>query len=89
MQKQHYADDFVVFLKLSLNSVLRGLGIKLWELFFGKINRSWTNIEMYKWKWMVLGGRVCMNNADFEKNKLVSDNVVLDVFIMCQKLWHV
>ena len=43
-------------------------------------------MEMYKWKWMVLGGRVFMNNADFEKNKLVSDNVVLDVFIMCQKL---
>ena len=30
----------------------------------------------------------CMNNAYFEK-KLVNDNIVLDVFIICQKLRHV
>ena len=27
----------------------------------------------------------CMNNADFEKKKLVNYNIVLDVFIICQK----
>ena len=29
-----------------------------------------------------------MNNADSEK-KLINDNIVLDVFIICQKLTHV
>ena len=24
-------------------------------------------MEIYKWKWMVLGALGCMNNADFEK----------------------
>ena len=55
--------------------------------FFGKIDRSWTNLEIYKWKRMVLGALWCMNNADFE-NKLVNDNIVLDVFIISQKLRH-
>jgi hypothetical protein len=32
-----------------------------------KIDRSWRNTEMYKWKWMVLGALGCMNNADFGK----------------------
>jgi hypothetical protein len=45
-------------------------------------------MEIYKWKWMVLGALRCMNNADFEK-KLVNNNIVLDVFIICQKLRHV
>ena len=44
-------------------------------------------MEIYKWKWMVLGALGCMNNADFEK--LLNDNIVLDVFIICQKLRHV
>ena len=30
----------------------------------------------------------CMNNADFGQ-KLVTDNIVLDVFISCQKLRYV
>ena len=42
-------------------------------------------MEMYRWKWMVLGALGCMNNMDFEK-KLVNDHIVLDVFIICQKL---
>ena len=29
-----------------------------------------------------------MNNADFEKKKILNDNIVLDEFIICQKLWH-
>ena len=44
-------------------------------------------MEIYKWKWMVLGALGYMNNADF--GKLVNDNIVLDVFIICQKLLHV
>ena len=35
--------------------------------FFGKIDRSGRNMEIYKWKWMVLGALGCINNADFEK----------------------
>ena len=31
-------------------------------------------MKTYKWKWMVLGGLVCMNNEDFEK-KVVNDNI--------------
>ena len=34
-------------------------------------------MEIYKWKWMVLGALGCMNNADFDE-KLVNDNTVLD-----------
>ena len=30
-----------------------------------------------------------MNNAEFEGKKKVNDNIVLDVFIICQKLRHV
>ena len=41
-------------------------------------------MEIYKWKWLVLGALGFMNNADFE-NKIVNDNIVLDVFIICQK----
>ena len=36
-------------------------------------------MEIYKWKWMVLGALGCVNNADFER-KLVNDNIMLDVF---------
>ena len=35
----------------------------------------------------VLGALECMNNVDFEKN-LLHDNIVLDMFIICQKLRH-
>ena len=45
------------------------------------------NMEIYKWKWMLLGALGCMNNADLKK--LVNDNIVLDVFIIFQKLRHV
>ena len=38
---------------------------------------------------MVLGALGCVNNADFEKKKLVNDNIELDMFIICQKLRHV
>ena len=34
---------------------------------------------------MVLGAPGCMHNVDFEK-KIVNDNIVLDVFTICQKL---
>ena len=37
---------------------------------------------------MVLGSLGYMNNTYFENN-LVNDNIVLDVFIICQKLRHV
>ena len=43
------------------------------------------NMEIYKWQWMVLGAFECMNNANFEK-KIVNNNIVLDAFIICQKL---
>ena len=45
-------------------------------------------MAMYKWKWMVLDALGCMNNADIGGKK-VNDNIVLDVFIMCQKFKHV
>ena len=44
-------------------------------------------MEIYKYEGMVLGSRGYMNNANFEKN-LVNDNIVLDMFIICQKLQH-
>ena len=37
--------------------------------FFCKIDRSWRNMELYNWRWMVLGALGCMNNADFKKSK--------------------
>ena len=43
---------------------------------------------IYKWKWMMLGALGCMNNVDFAEKK-VNGNIVLDVFIICQKLRHV
>ena len=36
---------------------------------------------------MVLGALGCMNNVDLKKK--VNDNIVLDVFIICQKLQHI
>ena len=33
-------------------------------ILFGKIGR---NMEIYKWKWMVIDALGCMNNVDFEK----------------------
>ena len=38
-------------------------------------------MEIYKWKWIFL-------NEDFEK-KIANDKIVLDVFIICQKLVHI
>ena len=35
---------------------------------FFKTDRSLRNMEIYKWKWMVLGAHGYMNNVDFEKN---------------------
>ena len=40
-------------------------------------------MKIYKWKWMVLGALGCMINANLEKK--VNYNIVLDVFIICQK----
>ena len=62
--------------------------IKSWQLFFGMIDKSRRNMEIYKWNWMVLGALGCMNNAHLKK-KLINDNIVLDVFIICQKLRHI
>ena len=39
------------------------------RLFFSKIERSCRKVEIYKWKWMVLGALGCLNNVDFEKLK--------------------
>ena len=44
------------------------------------------NMEIYKWKWMLLGVLGYMNNVDFLGKKIVNNNIVLDVFIICQKL---
>jgi hypothetical protein len=47
-------------------------------------------VEMCKWKWTVLDALGCMNNVHFgERKKKVNDNIVPDVFIICQKLRHV
>ena len=43
-------------------------------------------MKVYKWNWMVLGALGCINNPDFERKKIVNDNILLDVFIICQKL---
>ena len=37
----------------------------------------------------VVGALGYMNNADFEEKKLVNENIVLDLFIICQKLRHI
>ena len=42
---------------------------------FGKIDRSQRNIEIYKWKWMVLGALGCMNNADTIVNTIYLINI--------------
>ena len=39
-------------------------------------------MEIYKWKWMVLGALGCMNIADFDKKKIANDNFLLDVFLL-------
>ena len=44
-------------------------------------------MEIYKWKWMALGALGSMNNTDVEK--LINNKILLDVFIICQKLRHV
>ena len=52
----------------------KGWGISHGNFFcfvFGKIDRSWRNMETYKWKRIVLGALGCMNNADFEKKNIV------------------
>ena len=42
-------------------------------------------MKIYKWKWVMLGALRCVNNADIGKKKK-NDNIVLDVFIIFQKL---
>ena len=51
--------------------------------FYGTIDRSWRNMGIYKWKWVVLDVLKGMNNVDIEKK------VVFDVFNICQNLRHV
>ena len=46
-------------------------------------------MEIYKWKWIVLGTLECLNNTDLGGRGKVNDNIVLDVFIICHKLRHV
>ena len=48
-----------------------GLWIKSWQLFFGKIDRSWKNI-IYKWKWMELGALGC--EIHFTRYTISSDD---------------
>ena len=52
-------------------------------IFFGKIDWSWKkkNMEIYKWKRMVLGALRCMNNENLKKKTV---NYILD--LLCQKL---
>ena len=45
---------------------------------------TWT----YKWKRIMVGALGCMNNMDFEKKKF-NYKIVLDVFIICQKLRYI
>ena len=47
-------------------------------------------MEICKWNWIVLGALGCMNNAQFEKKiDKINDNIVLDLFIIFQKLLQV
>ena len=46
-------------------------------------------IYEYKLNWMVLGALGCMNYEDLGGGNIVNDNIVLDMFIICQKLRHV
>ena len=48
--------------------------------FLDKIERSRRNVEIHKWKWMVLGALGRMNNTDFERKKV--NDIVLDMFIV-------
>ena len=45
---------------------IRGLRIKSWQLFC-KIDRPRENMEIYIWKWMMLGALRCTNKADLKK----------------------
>ena len=67
--------------------IYEGWGLSQGNYFFGNIDRSWRNMEIYKWKWMVLGAFGCTDNVDLKK--VVNDKNVLDVFIIYQKLRHV
>ena len=46
-------------------------------------------MEVYKWKKIALASLKCMNNSDFGGKNVVNDNIMLDIFIICQKLRHV
>ena len=35
-------------------------------------------INLYKWKWILLGALGCMNSTDVEKN-IINDNIVLEM----------
>ena len=39
-------------------------------------------MEIYKWKWMVLGALRCKNNADFQQQQKIDDSIVLVVLII-------
>ena len=56
------------------------VGIKPWQLCFGKIDRSWRNVEIYIWKWMVLGALGCVNNANLGENSKLFILNILNIF---------
>ena len=61
-----------------IKRIYEGWDYVMANIFFGKIDISWRNMEIYKWKWMVLVALGCIDNAKFEKN-IVNNNIVLDV----------
>ena len=48
---------------------------------------QYNNMEIYKWKWMVLGALWYIINANYGKKG--NDNIVVGVFFICKKLRHV
>jgi hypothetical protein len=56
-----------------------GWGLCRGNYYFGKNDRSWRNMEILKWKWMVLGAFGCMNIVDLKKKV-----IVIYVFIICK-----
>ena len=47
-------------------NLYEGWKLSYGNYFFGKTDRSWRNMEIYKWKWMMLGALGCMDNAVFD-----------------------
>ena len=47
----------------TFNLLYESSGLGHGDYFFRKIDRSWRNMEMHKWKWMLLGALGCTNNG--------------------------